>query len=72
MTENPNITVIVNGELVTVATGTTISELLFQLNIRSRAIAVERNQEIQPSDRFQQQVLQPNDVLEIVTLVGGG
>ena len=72
MNESPAMIIIVNGETVTAEKGTSIAGLLRQLNIRSRAIAVECNQEILPSTRFDQHILHPNDILEIVTLVGGG
>jgi thiamine biosynthesis protein ThiS len=52
--------------------GTTIADLLTVLNIHSRGIAVELNQEILPSSNFTEIVLQTDDRLEIVTLVGGG
>ncbi len=67
-----NIHVSVNGELIDVAEGATVIQLLGQLKINSRAIAVELNHEIQSSDRFAQCRLKEGDVLEIVTLVGGG
>jgi len=66
------IQVSVNGEWIDVAGGATVVQLLEQLKINSRAIAVELNHEIQSSDRFAQCRLKEGDVLEIVTLVGGG
>jgi sulfur carrier protein len=72
MTDPKMIEISVNGEPFSVPAGATISELLTQLKISSRAIAVERNQEVQPFHGFHQQMLEPGDCLEIVTLVGGG
>ncbi len=62
----------VNGVPTPVADRTTISNLLTQLSIQSKAIAVERNGEIVQRDNFNNCELEPCDSLEIVTLVGGG
>jgi len=67
-----NIQVVVNGESVQVTHGANVVQLLQHLKINSRAIAVELNHQIQSSDRFEQCQLEDGDVLEIVTLVGGG
>jgi sulfur carrier protein len=72
MNNTPNIQVLVNGESIGVARDSNLVQLLEQLKIHSRAIAVELNHEVQSSDRFSQCRLQEGDVLEIVTLVGGG
>ncbi|MBX3440026.1 MAG: sulfur carrier protein ThiS [Planctomycetaceae bacterium] len=64
--------IIVNGEARDVAAGTSVGELLVSLNIRTRAVAVERNLEIVPSAHHAECVLSEGDQLEIVTLVGGG
>ena len=66
------IPITVNDDELTVRPGITILELLDELEIQQRAIAVELNYEIQPKDQFGQRKLQPHDRLEIVTLVGGG
>ena len=70
-TEN-NITITVNGEALSVAPKTSLAGLLRQLEIRSRAIAVELNQQVQASASFESCWLQDGDELEVVTLVGGG
>jgi sulfur carrier protein len=46
--------------------------LLASLNLKTRAVAVERNREIVPSAQHAECTLQDGDRLEIVTLVGGG
>lgn len=66
------IEIVVNGEQVMIREGTTIADLLEQLEMPARAIAVEVNLEIQPAAAFTERVLMANDNLEIVTLVGGG
>lgn len=66
------IEVTINGEQQRVASSMTIADLLVELDLNSRAIAVEINQEIQPRNTHRQTTIQSGDVLEIVTLVGGG
>lgn len=62
----------VNGNKVQTAGGTTIAQLLSELEINTRAVAVELNEEIQPKAEHDQRQLSEGDWLEIVTLVGGG
>lgn len=66
------IDVTINGKKQTCAEGLTLAELLDSLGMTSRAIAVEINQEIQPRDTHCQVEVKDGDILEIVTLVGGG
>ena len=72
MSQSTRFEVVVNDETVEVGRGQTIAQLLDQIDIHHRAIAVELNFEIQPRDQFATTALQPGDRLEIVTLVGGG
>jgi thiamine biosynthesis protein ThiS len=65
-------TITLNGETRNVAAGTTVAELLGQLEVLPKHVAVEVNLELVPRDRHRQRVLRENDRLEIVTLVGGG
>jgi len=62
----------VNGEAKEVADGITIAVLLEELQIRSKFCAVERNRQLVPRAQHADCVLEPDDTLEIVTLVGGG
>ena len=66
------IDIVVNGEQKSVEEGITIASFLKQLDISSPAVAVEVNQQIRPRDTHHQTFLHQGDVLEIVTLVGGG
>lgn len=61
-----------NGELREVAEGTTVAELLRQLELQSRYVAVEINLQLIPRQLHAQHVLRAEDRLEVVTLVGGG
>ena len=64
--------IMLNGEAHEVAEATTVSELLIQLGVRTRHVAVEVNLEIMPQLEHPCYVLQEGDQLEVVTLVGGG
>ena len=62
----------VNDEAREVAAGSTIADLLEELGIRPKFVAVERNLELIPRARHAECELGENDKLEVVTLVGGG
>lgn len=64
--------IMLNGEAQEVAEATTVAELLTQLGVRTRHVAVEVNLEIMPQPEHPSYVLQEGDQLEVVTLVGGG
>ncbi len=66
------IEVTINGEKRAFKTGLSIADLLVELQMNTRAIAIEINQQILPRDRHHQTRIVSGDVLEIVTLVGGG
>ena len=61
----------INGEEIDF-NGNTVRQLLEQLQIADRPVAVERNGQIVSYSTFDQTVLNDGDVLEVVTLVGGG
>lgn len=61
-----------NGEAHEVDEQTTIAALLERLRLEPRYVAVEVNLQLIPRSRHGQHVLQPDDRLEVVTLVGGG
>ena len=62
----------VNDQEVELPPGSTVSELLDQLGLGGRRVAVERNLELVPRARHAETVLAAGDRLEVVTLVGGG
>lgn len=66
------IEIVVNGEARQVPLAMLVSELLEHLEFNTRAIAVEINQQIQPRDTHQKVQVKAGDVVEIVSLVGGG
>jgi sulfur carrier protein len=64
--------VTVNDEIVSLAEGTTVAELLARLELASQAVAVEVNLELIPKAQHRATTLAQRDRVEIVTLVGGG
>jgi sulfur carrier protein len=62
----------VNGEPMDLPDGLTVAALLQHLGVKGDRVAVERNGEVVKKARHRQQELAPDDVLEIVTFVGGG
>jgi sulfur carrier protein len=64
--------VIVNGAARPVPQGSTLAQLLEQMALAGKRIAVERNGEIVPRSRHAQEPLADGDRLEIVVAVGGG
>ena len=62
----------INGEDRTVGDGVTLAELLEQLELAGKYVAVERNREVISFRTYAETVLAEGDCLEIVTLVGGG
>jgi thiamine biosynthesis protein ThiS len=62
----------VNGENKEFPLGTTVSELLKSFDFDERYVAVELNRKIVPRTQFSEKLLVENDILEIVTFVGGG
>lgn len=62
----------INGQMRDVSDGTTVAELLQELELTLPQVAVERNREVVPRAQHGETVLCDGDELEIVTLVGGG
>jgi len=62
----------INGEDRTVCDGITLAELLEQLELAGKYVAVERNREVISFRTYAETILAEGDCLEIVTLVGGG
>jgi sulfur carrier protein len=62
----------VNEQSREVASGTTVADLLDQLKLADKPVAVEVNLELVPRPNHAGRRLAEGDRLEIVTLVGGG
>lgn len=72
MSTPANVSINFNGQPTEVAPNTTIAQLLEVAEIRSRLVAVEVNMEIVARENFATQTVSAGDVVEVVTLVGGG
>ena len=64
--------IIVNNQARKAAEGITIAELLVELQLCDKPVAVEVNLQLVPKHRHADHRLTAGDRLEIVTLVGGG
>ena len=64
--------IIVNGRPRRLADGATVAELLGDLDLATRHLAVEVNLELVPRPAHGERRLAEGDRVEIVTLVGGG
>ena len=65
-------TITVNGETCEFEEPATIVDLLHHLQLDPKLVAVEVNRQLVPRTRHAEHHLSAGDVLEIVTLVGGG
>jgi sulfur carrier protein len=63
---------IVNGEARVAADGISLGDLIDQLGLDRRKVAVERNLEIVPRSLHGETRLEDGDRIEIVQFVGGG
>jgi thiamine biosynthesis protein ThiS len=66
------ISILCNGRPREVAAGVTVAELLAELELSPRMVAVEINLELAPRATHQNRALAAGDRIEIVSLVGGG
>lgn len=64
--------ILLNGEPREIDDDTTAQQLIEQLGLAERRLAVEVNREILPRSRFAEHRFQPGDRVEIVQAIGGG
>jgi len=62
----------VNGQARAWRNGTTVADLLHDLDIKAERVAVELNLEILDRATFDQRLLKDGDRLEILGFIGGG
>ena len=62
----------VNGKVKTVLNNSKLSDLLKNLNIQIKKVAIELNQEIIDKKRTNNIKLKKDDKIEIVHFIGGG
>lgn len=65
-------TIELNGESRPTSEGQSVADLLRELGLDPRQVAVERNREVVPRAQHGQTLLADGDQLEVVTFVGGG
>jgi len=64
--------IVVNGEATPVPEGATLSDLLGQLDLGGRRVAVAINRDVVPRSCYAERILDPGDHIEILEAVGGG
>ncbi len=64
--------IVLNGEAREVAQGCTIAQLIEELGLAGRRLAVELNLEIVPRSSHETHELKQGDRVEIVHAIGGG
>ncbi len=63
---------VVNGERRIAATGLNVAAMLVECGLANKPCAVEVNKTLVPKSRHATTALRDGDVVELVTLVGGG
>ncbi len=66
------ITLTLNGEPHRIAEGSSVADLVNDIGLNHKKVAVERNLEIVPRSTLVDVMLADGDILEIVHFVGGG
>jgi thiamine biosynthesis protein ThiS len=66
------LTILLNGDRHELAAPVTVAELLKQLGIDARRVAVEHNLVVVRRTAYEQTVVGDGDEVEIVNFVGGG
>lgn len=61
-----------NGSPYTLGENITVAELVTQLAIDSKQVAVEKNREIVPKSTYGKTSIREGDEVEIVSFIGGG
>jgi sulfur carrier protein len=62
----------INGEQKEIIEGSSIAQLLEELNIRPGRVVIELNRDIVAREAYGSAILKQGDTLEIVHFVGGG
>ncbi|MCR4317905.1 MAG: sulfur carrier protein ThiS [Planctomycetes bacterium] len=64
--------VTVNGERRETRDGISVAELLFELGMAGKPVAVEVNERVVKKASHAEHRLSPGDAVEVITFVGGG
>ena len=69
---NPGVHVTINGNPEEIPEGLNVPKLIDHLKLRADRVAIERNFEVLPRQKWIFTQVEEGDRFEIVTLVGGG
>lgn len=72
MTDPTHIQVRINGSSRPIDASTSVADLVEQLDLQGKRIAIELNQQILQRSRYAETRLKDGDRLEIVGAIGGG
>jgi sulfur carrier protein len=64
--------ILLNGESRTLSNGTQLAQLVHELGLEGKRLAVEINREIIPRSQYANTELKNGDTIEIVHAIGGG
>ena len=64
--------IIINGKTKTVSEQLTVQQLLQELGLAEKKLALEVNEEIVPRSTFSEYFIQPGDRVEVIHAIGGG
>ena len=64
--------IVFNGKKRDVKDNTNIDEFITTNNYKPEHVVVELNEEIIPKERYKEIILKDNDVLEVLSFMGGG
>jgi sulfur carrier protein len=67
-----SVKIVINGDKREVVEGSSIAQLLEELNIRPGRVVIELNRDIVSREAYGSAILREGDALEIVHFVGGG
>lgn len=64
--------IVFNGKKRAIKDNTNIDEFITTNSYKPAHVVVELNEEIIPKERYQEIILKDNDVLEVLSFMGGG
>ena len=64
--------IFLNGKKINVGNNLTAQQLLSELGYQDKRIALEINGEITPKSEYSNKIIVENDMVEIITAIGGG
>jgi thiamine biosynthesis protein ThiS len=64
--------IVVNGETKAVTQDINLTDLIIELDLKNKRLAIEVNQELVTRSEFDTYTLSTGDIVEIVQAIGGG